>query len=280
MSLLVRLPLNGNLNNYGSADVTVTVTGTTSYADGRAGKALSCNGSSYWTVTGVTLGSEASIACWSKTSTNGKMSWVLVATSSDKLNLYESSQYCLNTGDGNSNLFKDGSGNAINCLHDNQWHHFVVTFGNNIAKLYIDGAYRGTATTFKSPATTSANTIRLAGGYNNGHSYDWNGLISDFRVYNHCLSESEIRHLIKGKGLQIWLPLNGNLTQQGLSNVTVTNNGSVSVDDSGKIGKCYYFNRTNYLTTPIPFSTTTSMSLAFCIKIPETYSYAEMDRII
>ena len=38
--------------------------------------------------------------------------------------------------------------------------------------------------------------------------------------------------------LRVWLPLNGNLENQGLSNVTVTNNGA-TVDDNGKIGKCY-----------------------------------------
>lgn len=40
--------------------------------------------------------------------------------------------------------------------------------------------------------------------------------------------------------LQVWLPLNGNLDNQGLSSVTVTNNGA-TVDNSGKIGKCYGF---------------------------------------
>ena len=38
--------------------------------------------------------------------------------------------------------------------------------------------------------------------------------------------------------LQVWLPLNGNLNNQGLSNVTVTNSGA-TVDSSGKIGSCY-----------------------------------------
>lgn len=41
-------------------------------------------------------------------------------------------------------------------------------------------------------------------------------------------------------GLQIWLPLNGNLDNQGLSDVTITNSGA-TVNDSGKIGKCYSF---------------------------------------
>ena len=40
--------------------------------------------------------------------------------------------------------------------------------------------------------------------------------------------------------LQVWLPLNGNLDNQGLSGITVTNNGA-TIDNNGKIGKCYYF---------------------------------------
>ena len=40
--------------------------------------------------------------------------------------------------------------------------------------------------------------------------------------------------------LRVWLPLNGSLKNQGLDKVTVTNNGA-TVDNNGKIGKCYYF---------------------------------------
>ncbi len=41
--------------------------------------------------------------------------------------------------------------------------------------------------------------------------------------------------------LQIWLPLNGDLHNQGLSNIQFTNNGA-TVDINGKIGECYLFN--------------------------------------
>lgn len=44
--------------------------------------------------------------------------------------------------------------------------------------------------------------------------------------------------------LQVWLPLNGDLHNQGLSNITVTNNGAI-VDNNGKIGKCYSFDGSN-----------------------------------
>ena len=40
--------------------------------------------------------------------------------------------------------------------------------------------------------------------------------------------------------LIVWLPLNGDLENQGLSNITITNNGA-TVDNNGKIGKCYRF---------------------------------------
>jgi len=44
--------------------------------------------------------------------------------------------------------------------------------------------------------------------------------------------------------LRVWLPLNGTLDNQGLDDVIVVNNGA-TVDNSGKIGKCYNFNGNN-----------------------------------
>ena len=44
--------------------------------------------------------------------------------------------------------------------------------------------------------------------------------------------------------LQVWLPLNGNLNNQGLSEVTVINNGA-TVNSNGKIGSCYLVNNSN-----------------------------------
>lgn len=44
--------------------------------------------------------------------------------------------------------------------------------------------------------------------------------------------------------LSVWLPLNGDLRNQGLANITATNNGA-TVDNNGKIGKCYSFDGNN-----------------------------------
>ena len=53
--------------------------------------------------------------------------------------------------------------------------------------------------------------------------------------------------------LQVWLPLNGSLENLGLSDINITNNGA-TVNDSGKIGKCYSFNGSNqYLSSVYNF---------------------------
>lgn len=74
--------------------------------------------------------------------------------------------------------------------------------------------------------------------------------------------------------LQVWLPLNGDLHNQGLSNITVTNNGA-TVNTSGKIGSCYSFDKSvpTYLklTNPI-VSNNSGISFAFWIKLPANAS--------
>lgn len=64
--------------------------------------------------------------------------------------------------------------------------------------------------------------------------------------------------------LQVWLPLNGTLNNQGLSPIGVTNNGATTTT-GGKFGQCYQFNGTsNYLNiTDYTFSGLQAFSIAF-----------------
>jgi len=50
--------------------------------------------------------------------------------------------------------------------------------------------------------------------------------------------------------LQVWLPLNGDLTQQGLSGVEATNNGATLSSSIGKLGQSYSFNGSNSILIP------------------------------
>ena len=59
--------------------------------------------------------------------------------------------------------------------------------------------------------------------------------------------------------LQVWLPLNGDLHNQGLNNIEIINNGT-TINNSGKIGKCYSFNGSNQKISST-FSSTISSSI-------------------
>lgn len=71
--------------------------------------------------------------------------------------------------------------------------------------------------------------------------------------------------------LRVWLPLNGDLTNNGLSDVTVTNNGA-TVDNAGKIGKCYNFTST-YIEydNPLP-ATCTQFSICAWVNLISGYT--------
>ena len=66
--------------------------------------------------------------------------------------------------------------------------------------------------------------------------------------------------------LMIHLPLNGDLHNQGLANTEVTNNGA-TVDNNGKIGKCYSFDGTSkYIFLTNPFTDASEISCSIWIK--------------
>lgn len=208
-TLQIRLPFNYNIKNIGLQKNAIVSTPsiTPSYIAGPSDSnaALSFNGSTYWTSQNINLDDDVTICCWSKTGTNGKMTWVLESDACIYLNIFENSMYILNIGDGNDNPFKTDSNINIPAIHDNSWRHFAVTFGQGISKLYIDGIYIGKAATYRSPKTTNK-PIKIGGGFNGTHTYDWNGGISDFRVYNHCLSEDDIKRIYNSMSVSYEIP--------------------------------------------------------------------------
>lgn len=79
--------------------------------------------------------------------------------------------------------------------------------------------------------------------------------------------------------LRVWLPLNGSLENKGLDDIMVTNNGA-TIDNNGKIGKCYSFVN-GYLNLPSSLmSNFKECSVCFWININswntsyETYFHA------
>ena len=251
MSLLVWLPLNGNLKNQGINNVEVSVSGTTSYTIGKIGKGLSCNGSSFWNIGSITLGNNVSIAWWAKTSDTNAMFWVLQSDEYSSLNIWSyNGKLILNKGDGSVNTFQN-NGTDVTSLADGKWHHYVTMFDGTNCSLYIDGAYYATAQTYRDPTTTNK-TIRIAGGFGNTHTYDTNGVINDFRVYDHCLPEMEIKELSKGLVMHYKLDNleSGFIIDSSGNNNNMTIVGSPTLVDSPKYSKGTHFAGGQYAIAP------------------------------
>lgn len=127
---------------------------------------------------------------WQYNISTGNMPWGF--SNGNRLNVYHTNPLCWNTGDGSNNQFKDGSTTIAPGTLTNAWHHMAVTGDGTSTKLYIDGVYRGTATTYK-PLT---GTQIYISGWDTGTSYTFNGCkISDFRIYSTTLSQDDIREL-------------------------------------------------------------------------------------
>ena len=117
---------------------------------------------------------------------SGHMMWGF--SNGNRLNLYMSGgNFYWNTGDGNNNPFNISAAT----YGDDQWHHFAVTGDGTTAKLYIDGDFKANAKTYKGITGT---TIYL-NGWDSGTSYNFNGQLSDFRLYATALSADDIKRL-------------------------------------------------------------------------------------
>ncbi len=69
--------------------------------------------------------------------------------------------------------------------------------------------------------------------------------------------------------LQVWLPLNGNLNNQGLSDVTATGG---TVNNEGILGKCYACSSSSYVAIQNTITDKYDFSFSFWMKVPTTLS--------
>ena len=131
-----------------------------------------------------------SFAWWARNTAQG-MFWGF--SNGNRLNLYMANDvYYWNTGDGSNNPFNLSSTTD----RDNNWHHYVVTGDGTTVKLYIDGGQKATAKTFKGITGTRL----FFNGWDTGSSYDFNGYLSDFRLYSTTLTAEQVLDLYKSCG--------------------------------------------------------------------------------
>ena len=80
-------------------------------------------------------------------------------------------------------------------------------------------------------------------------------------------------------GLQVWLPLNGNLNNQGLNRVSFTVSKGTPTIESGKIGNCYTFTNGTQIKSATTISTSNYKNISICAWVKNTYSDSSWSRI-
>jgi hypothetical protein len=106
-----------------------------------------------------------------------------------------------------------------NFISLNQWHHFVLTLNNGIAKIYVDRILVYTQTGVNS--TTQNNDILLFGKSVWGGNL-FNGKLDDIGIWNRALTQQEITNLYNSQ-----LPTQTSLC---LPTITTTSPSSVGMD--------------------------------------------------
>ena len=210
MGLQVWLPLNGNLNQQGLANVAVSNNGATVNTAGKIGSCYSFSGNSLY-------------GDWSEINTLTQISgccWVY-------LNNLSSAQYFFHLGGQSSYPCKfslDYEGSIrfqINgteyisgiTLTTGIWYHLAITWNGTMAKLYVNGieSYSKSATGSFSASNHFAIGARTNGTAGNTFAYAITngGKLNDIRLYDHALSPREVKEISKGLVLHYPLAMPG-----------------------------------------------------------------------
>ena len=244
MSLIVWLPLNGNLENQGLSNVTVTNNGATVDNNGKIGKCYSFGSSKRITVSQPANLSTtaASLSCWVNLSAWGS-SYDSLVNLSTGTGWNDTRLAFVRNDTANRIGFCVANGSTYNFtvmtsdLPLNTWTHLTGTFDGSTIKIYVNGVLNNSAaTTFNSLVYSSA--VLNLGSWSNGNNYPITGKLNDVRVYSHCLSAKEVKDLAKGLVLHYRLagPGQENLmpdTSNKIQSTNVTTNYNVLYSISG-----------------------------------------------
>ena len=207
MSLLVWLPLNGNLNNQGLSNYNLSMfRGTEVYNNaGKIGKCFYANGVNTIKILNI-------IPDFYNYSEYSLCAWFYI----EAQNPSHSGSAIISGGNWNNQLLNlalsdwstdhytrlQVSGTSWNKVYNynfmkNTWYHVVVCSDSNHTYAYVNGILIGDTIASFLPTNIEGNDICIGGAtYYGGMQFF--GKINDVRIYNHCLSKKEIEELSKG----------------------------------------------------------------------------------
>lgn len=219
MSLQVWLPLIGDTHNQGCGNYTITTVGTLSWVDGKIGNTAMRAGTGEQVTNGLQLNTnfvdllngDYSVAVWVKPYGNHVHYNGSIISSGNWNTANKRWAFGVNQTNTQVDVLCNNYNTYIDCpVPVDTWTHLVCTCGQDRKiKLYKNGSYvgvvdRGTNTIDSDASVTYIGRESYASGY-----FSFNGAIQDFRLYNNCLSEQEVKEISQGLVLHYQLNRNG-----------------------------------------------------------------------
>ena len=228
MALQVWLPLNGDLENKGFSNITITNNGATIDDNGKIGKCYAVGNGKYLSGLLDMSSSEWSICAWvySTGGLSGTVYVICLHSANSSSDFYGG----LQLNGSNSFIVRiAGSTYTLGSITTEVWHHLCITFKNNIAYGYVDGILLKSVST-TTPTATS--TRLMIGRRYNSASYYFDGKLNDVRIYDHCLSAKEVHEISQGLVLHYKLDnISSNENLLPISSQRLSVNGSTSSNE-------------------------------------------------
>lgn len=193
MALIAHYPLNGDTKDY-SGYGKDGVARAPVWVDGKIGKAIEMPSASDWISVGtITPPSKFSLCLWHiSKSDKGSGTWrTLLGTNRNDHPLIFSNKT-------NLGMFLGGFTSFGYTITEGEWVHISVVYDLDYKKasLYINGDFYSSVTCNYNPTTSPITAVGGAANF----SYS-SGTLNDIRIYDHALSDKEVKEIAKAKVL-------------------------------------------------------------------------------
>ena len=239
MSLLVWLPLNGTLDNYGvSANLIKTSDNTPVWRnEGKIGaKSLDLGEAITFSTTALANVRNYSMMCWCKiedNTANTTENWLKIFLLQDATAGGTNGTIRFESCYGSSARFASWHNNGTNATYAGskvfasrtewgKWHHLCVVFGDTYADTYFDG-------TLISHLTGNRGDGHLTGVSMQLGATNQKGCMNDVRIYDTALSAAEVKEIAQGLVLHYKLDSGANL----VLNSTTSSTKTLTADGNG-----------------------------------------------
>ena len=176
-----------------------TLVGNAKWAHGRTGGAIALDGAGSFVriadQSAFDMGDQTTIACWVNIH-SVSADWMTIVAKGDNAwrlsTINQDKKFHFSVNDWNRTAGLNGS----TTINADEWHHLAAVYNGSVLQLYIDGKLDASQPWTGGIGKNDSDVLIGENAQQSGRFF--NGLIDDVRIYNHALSESEIKALAAG----------------------------------------------------------------------------------